>query len=101
MTQTSGSGTTGESRAEGPPTGVVPPRIGDSCPYPKNLLPLDPEALRAEAVRILNNASTVADFSEAERVLMGALTIDPSDVTGRTRYLLALACFHQQRWVDA
>ena len=34
-------------------------------------------------------------------MLIRALGMDQNDVTGKTRYLLGLACFHQERWADA
>ena len=91
MRDTGGTGTDAGSGIA--PRGQVPPHT--------NPLIADPESLRAEASALMKSAASFADFELAERVLLRALGMDPSDISGQTRYLLGLACFHQERWKDA
>jgi hypothetical protein len=63
--------------------------------------PAPPVTLRGRARRMIERASTRAQFARVEKILLEALGMDPADVTGETRYLLGLACFHQQEWARA
>ena len=92
----------GEGKGKGPLTGLVSSdSVAGSSVRIEELLLLDPDALRGRARRILHNASSFAGFRQAENVLIVALQKDLIDVNGETRYLLALACFHQQNWAGA
>ena len=62
---------------------------------------LPPEEMRRQAAEVLEHAAGNESFAQAEEILLSALALDSQDAQGRTRYLLGLACFHQERWADA
>jgi hypothetical protein len=63
--------------------------------------PLLAEGACRHAAEIIAQAAGREDFARAEEILLSALALDPEHFHGRIRHLLGLACFHQERWLEA
>ncbi len=72
------------------------------CPYHNALKAGDATGLQDVAAQMLKD-HTFGDesFAKAEKVLQGALQMDPADQSGRSNHLMGLALFHQAKWGDA
>lgn len=94
-------------RSELPKTSDAPevhPAGGSTaaCPYFNALKRGDASSLRdVAATTMRDNVFGDESYRKAEKVLIGALQIDPSDAKGKTNHLLGLSFFHQERWGDA
>jgi hypothetical protein len=72
------------------------------CPYHNALKKGDAGKLREVAeANIKDRVFGDESFVKAEKVLIGALQVEPADKEGRTNHLLGLTYFLQERWGDA
>jgi hypothetical protein len=93
-----------EVRTETPGTTEAHPAGGSTaaCPYFNAMKRGDAGALRdVAATTMRDNVFGDESYKKAEKVLVGALQMDPADAKGKTNHLLGLCMFHQQRWGDA
>ena len=72
------------------------------CPYHNALQAGDVGGLQDVAAQMMRERNFGDDsMPKAEKVLQGALQMDPADKSGKTNHLMGLALFHQEKWGDA
>ena len=63
--------------------------------------PAGPPLLPEDPTELIALAADKEDFARAEHLLSSTLALNPEDPPGGSRYLLGLACFHQEHWAEA
>ena len=63
--------------------------------------PAGPPLLPEDPTELIALAADKEDFARAEHLLSSTLALNPEDPQGGIRYLLGLACFHQEHWAEA